>query len=76
MHKAAREVKHMDGRDTKLPFTSCIECSVPQITVLKLAFWTSSIVPDCLNDKIVKETNTTFQKLDLLPSSGKITKGG
>jgi hypothetical protein len=44
--------------------------------ILKLAFWTLSIVPDCLNDKIVKKTNTTFQKLDLLPSSGKITKGG
>jgi hypothetical protein len=43
--------------------------------LLKLAFWTLSIVPDCLNDKIVKKTNTTFQKLDLLPSSGKTPLG-
>jgi hypothetical protein len=43
--------------------------------LLKLDFWTLSIVPDCLNDKTVKKTNTTFQKLDLLPSSVKITKG-
>jgi hypothetical protein len=31
---------------------------------LKLDFWTLSIVTDCLNDKIVKKTNATFQKLD------------
>jgi hypothetical protein len=43
--------------------------------LLKLDFWTLSIIPDCLNNKIVKKTNT-FHKLDLLPSSGKITKGG
>jgi hypothetical protein len=42
--------------------------------LLKLDFWTLSIVPDCLNDKIVKKTNTVFLTILSFRQSGTMDK--